>query len=256
MTVTRSTQTRPKKTRTTGVICRLLLAILICPLAPVAAAKAASAPTPDRESLISAWEALQRKDPQVIAFEKLEPGLYRFQTSRFPFDGKLRVLNVAIDELDGFPDENGGFALGVVEIELLDLPEDFLAKYAQSYGFWYRTNTLYFARQSGRWLSVNEWQETFARQYRGWLRCLGIGGTNWIWWIVLGVFLAFAAILARRTQRQMNRAMAAQDQAISDQKQALERQAYAVQLSEQSLRLGERQNALLEDILAELKKSA
>jgi hypothetical protein len=110
---------------------------------------------PTEESLIKAWEGFQKSDPKTLAFEKLSKNRYRFKTERFPFDGELKILNVTVDEqVSGF---EGGFILGIVEVELVDLPEDFLERYSYSYSAWIQNNILYYDKEDKKWLSAEEY---------------------------------------------------------------------------------------------------
>ncbi|MEJ2567991.1 MAG: hypothetical protein P8Z50_03840 [candidate division WOR-3 bacterium] len=110
---------------------------------------------PTEESLIEAWENFQKKDPKTITFEKLDKNLYHFKTERFPFDGELKILNVTVDEQTS--SFENGFVLGVVEVELVDLPKDFMEKYSYSYSAWVQDNILYYDKEEGNWLSDEEY---------------------------------------------------------------------------------------------------
>lgn len=55
----------------------------------IALAHATAQAQPSQQSLVEAWERLQRSDPETLAFEKIAERRYRFRTSRFPFDGEL-----------------------------------------------------------------------------------------------------------------------------------------------------------------------
>jgi hypothetical protein len=110
---------------------------------------------PTEKSLIEAWESFQKQDPKNLIFEKISKNRYRFKTERFPFDGELKILNVTVDEqISGF---EGGFILGVVEVELVDLPEDFLERYSYSYSAWIQDNILYYDTEAEKWLSDEEY---------------------------------------------------------------------------------------------------
>jgi hypothetical protein len=110
---------------------------------------------PTRESLLEAWENIQKNDPEVDVFEKVAPRRYRFKTSRFPYDGTIHVLNLVLNDYD-YPGTEGT-VLGAVELELEDLPEDFMQKYSRSYGFWQADQMLYFDPEAETWLTSREW---------------------------------------------------------------------------------------------------
>ena len=136
------------------MIRRVLL--LLLPLAAAMLAAARSDAQPTRESLLAAWEQLQSGDPQVEVFEPVGEGLYRFHTSRFPFQGELRVTNVSINA-----DSSAGIT-GAVEVELIGVAPDFYDRHAFSYSAWAENNILDYDAAGRRWLTAAEWNELAA----------------------------------------------------------------------------------------------
>jgi len=115
--------------------------------------------TPTEASLIEAWEAVQRNDPQTEIFEKIGDRRYRFKTRRFAFDGELKVLNAVIDaRMAGATD---GFVRGVIEYELVGLPADTEKKYHASYELWQENNDLYFDPQKAAWVGMADYRAHF-----------------------------------------------------------------------------------------------
>jgi len=144
---------------------------------------------PTEEGLLEAWKNLQKNDPKTIVFEKAGENLYRFKTEKFPFDGKLKVLNLVID--DRMSDLEYGYIMGIVEVELVDLPEDFVNKHPYSYSMWAQDNTLYFDGESDRWLNGKEWNAK-----RGDLLNVPPGiFANFLYYGTTVIYLAFMAIL-------------------------------------------------------------
>lgn len=200
---------------------------------------------PSEASLVSAWERARRSEASTAAFEKIGEGRYRFKTTAFPFDGELQVLGVSIG--DPFAERyTEGITPGTVDTELVGLPEEIARKHAVAVARWQAGNTLYFDAGSGRWLSAREWQAKIAKKYGRW-SWVGWASTSfWVGFLLL--LAAFMGFLARRSQRQMKEAMAGQKKALAEQERALE-------LAQRGIRLTEEGNALLREILEELKRS-
>jgi len=110
---------------------------------------------PREENLIKAWEQVQQNDSKTIVFKKKGANEYQFKTQWFPFDGELRILNVTIDDRNKPIHSAYGYILGVVEVELVDLPKDFMQKYSYSYSLWARGNMLYYTEADDKWVTAN-----------------------------------------------------------------------------------------------------
>jgi hypothetical protein len=197
-----------------------------------------SAPT--KESLITAWENQQKTDPNTLAFEEISPNIYRFKTERFPFDGELKILNVTIDEqMSGF---EGGFITGIVEIELTDLPEDFVKKYAYSYSSWSQSNILYYDIENEKWLSVKEY---YTKAQENLPPGVFIDPFNYIpilFLLFLIIILLFAYNIQKRNRKYLDFVR--------------ELSQKETELAEKNYKLSKSSNKLLKDILKELKNPA
>ena len=209
----------------------------------------ASAGTPEADplegSLVQAWEQLQKDHPKTTTFERIEPGLYRFVTSRFPFDGQVRVLNVAVDRTSGWsPNE---WAMGVVEVELVGLADDFMTKHAHSYSMWAQDNLLYLDPQSQRWISLDDYPSLVNSQLPASRRGCILGQSENIFWLGLLVVVALVLlVVSKKASRQMKSAMAAQDKVLAEQERAMKLTEKAVAISQDS-------NRLLGEILEAIK---
>lgn len=198
---------------------------------------------PTDEALLSAWENAQQADPKAEKFEKIETDLYHFKTRRFPYDGNLRVLNLSLEYQPGFGDDD--FYLGVVEVELVDLPDDFYEKFAHSYAMWQQTNMLYFNPETDSWLTVKEWQDIVAEKYPpGWT---SIWSGNLFWIIFIVILIVFLWLATGKARKQM-------DTAMVDQKKALSEQEKAIKMTEEALQLHRETNRMLTGILAILEE--
>lgn len=122
---------------------------------------------PSKESLLAAWEQMQKDDSYTVAFEKTkEQGIYNFETTIFPFKGKLKVLNELIEKNPAYyygdfrdydkklPD---GDYIGIVEVELLGVAKEFAGKFRYSYETWERGNALYYHADAKKWYTHREW---------------------------------------------------------------------------------------------------
>ena len=120
----------------------------------IALAHATAQAQPSQQSLVEAWEQLQRSDPETLAFEKIAERRYRFKTNRFPFDGELKILKATID--GATDDFDYGYVQGVIEYDLIGLSEEVVKKYEHSYENWQENNRLTFDKESSAWMSPEQ----------------------------------------------------------------------------------------------------
>jgi hypothetical protein len=187
---------------------------------------------PTRAGLIQAWEALQRSDPETTAFEKRSDNVYHFATKRFPFDGELKLLNATVEEANGFSQ----FIPGIVEVELVGLPEKVLRDYERSYSYWTRGNTLYYDVSSKRWLAGKEFGE--AVRQKGAI----FGGSFWSWLptlLLVGFLLLFIGMIVRAQRRQQGY--------VKRVERSLEISERILQLSEKSAQRDEQRLEILRE---------
>lgn len=212
-------------------------------VAVLAAGASAQDVEPTRESLLAAWEASQREDPQTIHFERAEDGRYLLATERFPFDGSVRVLNLVID--DSTLEYPSSIVMGVIEADLEDLSDEFRRQHAYSIGLWQAANTLYFDGDAGRWMTSTEWQGSMVERYAspGWMSWV----SSSFWLIFLVIIVVAMWWITRRAGRQLKTATAAQDKALAEQERA-------IRLTEEALEISRDSNRLLGEILDALKE--
>ena len=180
------------------------------------------------ESFIEAWEAIQKNDSQTLVFEKIADKHYKFKTKKLPFDGELKILNVIID--DRASEYTEDFTFGVVEVELLNLPEDYLKKHPYSYSMWQQNNTLYFNKKIQKWQNHRERFSKMRKKFKRSPGKLIEFVFSAIYYVVfLGVFIfLFIFFLKFRKRTESN--------------------------IKKSFALNEETNRLLKEILDELKK--
>jgi hypothetical protein len=196
-------------------------------------------PAPTEESLIQAWENIQKKDPKTVVFEYLSPGNYHFKTERFPFDGELKVLNVTIDErMESY---DYGYIMGVVEVELVDLPEDFLEKYSYSYSTWIQNNMLYYDEENEKWLSTKEYYGQIKEKIpSGYLMDVFNYAPSFIFFFLFLFLLIIVFVIQRKNRKYL-------DFAQDLNKRQME-------IVEESHRLAKKNHKVLTEILKELRK--
>ena len=211
---------------------------------------------PTRESALESWERVQRSDPQVTRFEKIGDRRYSFATKRFPYDGELQVVNVAIDDLGLDADDVVGSRIAIVEVELVGLSDELRRRHIQSIGLWERNNTLYYDVETNSWLSFSEWQQAMSESYSSynWFSCFSLG--SWSWMLLLLLLFVIVVGISRKANRQIDRTMSAQDRILQDHSKAVLRQEEAIQLTKEAAAATEQTNQILSEILDELRKSA
>ncbi|MEZ0261226.1 MAG: hypothetical protein ACAH80_09460 [Alphaproteobacteria bacterium] len=212
---------------------------------------------PTKERLIVFWEDTLKSDPQVKKLEKTkEEGVYNFETTFFPYKGRLRLLNAAITPYeDGYYD---GLSSGIIEVELLDADEKFFKKYAASYSAWTRQNYFYHDEVGGVWFPANkmgDWSKEYYKRNNP-AAATPAAGCASTWWtrnmttLVYIVFLAalvgFVVLLAKKQNKKIwdNHATA-----LSEQQRGLAMVEKSMALTEQSLKHQQEMIRLLTEIL-------
>ncbi|MCK5519128.1 MAG: hypothetical protein KAI61_06920 [Alphaproteobacteria bacterium] len=114
-----------------------------------------------KETLVAFWEEQVRNDSNTKQFEKTkEDGVYNFETSFFPYKGRLKLLNAAVSQMNGTYQID---TAGIIEVELLDAPQDFYKKHARSYRAWSKTwsesGYYYYDQKQDVWFLPSEWEE-------------------------------------------------------------------------------------------------
>ena len=207
---------------------------------------------PDKAGLIAFWEADQKNDPHVSLFEKTkDAGVYNFATDFFPYKGRLRLLNAVVTKSgESYLD---GLYTGIVEVELMDAPVDFLKKYAASYGAWVQQNYFYYDSKKAVWFPVSEWSSHSADLYKSEVptgqgcrlkAALDQALFTWLPVVLLLLVLALAVRVARKQNRKV----------WDSHEKVLEGQRKSLAMAEENLALQREHTQLLRDIASALKK--
>jgi hypothetical protein len=152
----------------------LALAVALLTLSFAGSAARAEQQQATQDSLVEAWELVQRGDPETVTFEKLGERRYRFKTNRFPFDGEMKVLKANVTEPPADRHEDEEFeglspepsATGVIEYDLVGLSDEVAKKYEHSFANWQATHTLYFDAERGAWVTPEAHRARMAEKYR------------------------------------------------------------------------------------------
>lgn len=144
-----------------------LALVLVLFVTPAFAEPAAAPAKPSKESLLAAWEKVQRDDPYTVTFAKSEKkDVYNFETTIFPYKGQIKVLNLLIEKKPAFyygefrsynEELPEGDYIGLVEIELADLGKEFVEKHRYSYSTWDQRNGFYYNAETNKWYTEAQW---------------------------------------------------------------------------------------------------
>lgn len=202
---------------------RMLLLVILMSALPAYAAE------PTEAGLLSAWEARQQADPKVTLIEKIGEKEYRYETTYFPYSGKLIVTDVVIDDSGSAYSH----AMGFVQVKLPDMDESQLTDFAYAFSIWQRTNTLYWDKAASEWITWNEsqarWQDT-ERPGRP-------GFDNEFQLLLILVLLIVVLWVMRKAKFNMKQSLDSQQQALAGQQQALAMMKRSLELQEETNRL-------------------
>jgi len=214
---------------------------------------------PSNESLLAAWETIQKNDPKTVVFEKLGDKRYHFKTSLFPFDGELKITNIAVDAgLEAeYLQASDISAQGIVEVELAGLSPDFLREHAYSYSIWERNNILFYNAKTKQWLPTNKaLQASRNIQPAPILRCSFLGLIPYVILIAFFIFLIMLLKGPRKQVQEMNaRNRKFMEESAARTQKVLERAEENLALNREQLQLARENNETLKQILGELRKS-
>lgn len=117
------------------------------------------------QALLKAWEDNQRTQPTTKLFQKTkDKNIYLFETTLFPYKGKVVVHNVLINNDIAFYGDyearEASDKIGVIEAELIDAPERFRETLFRSISVWQNQNTMYYFNDTEQWITAAKWKET------------------------------------------------------------------------------------------------
>ncbi|MDH3351879.1 MAG: hypothetical protein OEM51_10040 [Gammaproteobacteria bacterium] len=227
-------------------------------LLPGLIAAQAAAAEPDRDSLIAAWEAYVAALPGTAGFEVTGDGIYRLQDADLPYDGEVKLVGALVRSTEAAGFDSGFSSIGMVDFELVDIPEERLA--SQSYYYWLSDRqTLYYSDAEQRWMGPAEYQASITALYStgGSVGALWFMSKYGIWLLLIGL-LVFAFIAVGR---QAKKARAIMDDSAAINQQARENldrsqgmQDEVLSIARETRDLQSENNQLLKEILSALKR--
>lgn len=207
---------------------------------------------------IAAWETYQKSLSTTVTLEKTDsPNIYDYETTLFPYKGKLEILNVVISKdiyYYGDYDLNLDTALkGVVEAKFTNLKKEGIYEaYPYSAKIWHEQNFLFFNEDAGKWLSVEQWREipmVHNSQEAQQLYPKKSSANKFINLtkdllplMFLFIFLGFVMLWANKKQRTQ---MVKYDITMKRQKDSIDMQIQGFEIAKQSLELQKEQTELL-----------
>lgn len=214
--------------------------------------------TPDRESLLAAWETNIRNLPGTVSFEKIGNDTYRLEDKDLPYDGELRILGALVrsSETPGLDMEFTH--LGMVEFELGNLPEERLT--SQVYYYWLADRqTMHYSTESQGWVNTSVYRDSFTDWYGD---SPSFGALtffiNYGVWIVLIGILLFAFLAIRKQEKKARSLMDDTAEINQMARENIERSEAmhdeVLSISRQSLELHASTNELLQEIRDSLKR--
>lgn len=111
---------------------------------------AAAEEAADRQAVLQAWENAQKTDPLTVTFEQTAPGTYHLKTTRFPYDGTVRIGGIVIRDIPGTT--NGSTKFAAVEPTLDQDNAKFESQYPESFSDWHTRNIFYYKPQDKAWI--------------------------------------------------------------------------------------------------------
>ncbi len=214
--------------------------------------------SPDRESLIAAWEQRFAEMPDTEEFEALGDDRYRIKDTGLPYEGELSIIGVLLQPIDS-PGYTTGFStMGMVEFELAELPAE--RKASQSYYYWLNARQmLYYSDDEQRWVDSQAYTQALTTRYQPPM-ALGVMSfmLNYGIWILLIALVVFVFI---GFKRQTGKAHALMDDSADINRKARENldrseamQKEVLEISRESQQLHRETNRLLGEILAKLQR--
>lgn len=218
-----------------------------------------------KQSLLAHWEVSQANNPNVAKFEKVEggDGDYKIALNIFPYDGRLKVLNVFVAPYKGY-DSDGDYHSdadekvlyrGVIEADLPGLDKALADKMYTSYYAWKRDNRFYYDVTTGVWFNEADWDAHFAKYptvaKASTASCIPQAQDkykkmflDWLPFIGLMIFLGFLVRFSRKAQKK----------ALDAQDLMMQRQLVFLKIAEDGAVMQREAKEILAQMLAELKK--
>jgi hypothetical protein len=200
----------------------------------------------DKESLLTAWENIQKNSTQVESFEKTDKGRYNIKFSTLPFEGKLVVLGSDTEDIAYGGTNKAYTKAGYLEIDLVGAPDNLMNKYSRSYYKWTASNTLYFNNETSQWVSQKEYTDDLVRNTDVVSDDLLISLFNY-WDYFFAAILLYFLISVIINNKRVKESVKIQKEAVQDMQKSIVSQNEAIELHKET-------NEILGHMLEELKQ--
>lgn len=213
---------------------------------------------PDRDSLIEAWETHIQSLPSTVNLEKTGDDVYRYQDADLPYEGELRIVGALVRPAESVGFETSFQHLGMVDIELVDLPADRLS--SQVYYYWLSDRqTMHYSETEQRWVDPATYQAAITKMYSSGTSFGALSFMlNYGFWIVLIGLLVFGIFAIGRQTRKARSLM--DDSSDINQKarenidRAQNMQDEVLALARETRDLQTQNNELLKQMLEAMKR--
>lgn len=230
--------------------CIKLSALFLCALIFSVLSESSYANKPlaeEKSSLLAAWEEMQKQNPNVEVFEKINDKSYKYKHSQLRFEGileiiSLDIISMGLDEVDEFE----GIKSGTVDVYLDGFDEN-QRQLFRAFNKWQTNNTLYFIPKENRWLDWSEYSDILEKNYRH--QSAGDGVAGWFadkWIYIFAIIMCYFVIETYLNRRKVSHS-------LNQQKMAIEQQLYAIKLQEEGIEVTKETNQYLKQLLKQLK---
>lgn len=113
--------------------------------------------------LLNEWVETLKHDPNTASFESTgTAGVYYIDTAVLPYKGRVKVLNIFIDNYTPIAEYDKQIAYGgIIETELLDAPKSLAENQPFSFRRWQRMGWFDYDVTTHHWFPFNDWDKHF-----------------------------------------------------------------------------------------------
>lgn len=213
-----------------------ILTFIFCVLTASLSYAENTQPKYSNAALLKAWEDNQRSQPTTVRFEKTnDANIYNFETTLFPYKGKVVVHNVLvhkdIEYYGNYDASEAAEITGIIEAELIDAPDRFKKTLYESISVWRDQNKMLFFDETQSWMTASQWEKW--KEQQGAVEKDGKGANSktspdrcflcmLIFLIPVLIFLVFLYFLRRNTNKYRQSHNEKLDQTIKLQKEQTE----------------------------------
>lgn len=206
----------------------------------------------DRDSLVAAWAEAMAGMPGTETFEARDDGRYYLADESLPYEGEVRIVSSLVRPADVMTESSDFTHTGMVEFELIDLPQE--RRENQSYYYWLSDRqSLYYSADADAWLSPADYRVALQESYGpppsfGPLSFM----LNYGIWAFLLLLLAWVFLTLNKHQRKaknmMDETVAINEMARENIERSAEIQQESIEITRKVLEIQQTNQRLLEQI--------